>query len=208
LKKIGNQKSVHTIKELFKFGFGISPIIARKNLAYNRQYQSTGLINGQSLPPVSEMRYGAVKIAWSGCGLIAVHNALFLLGNPQPFRDVIAWGDLKASRLFGFFGTSPRKTKRLFQKLGYNVDTVSDKSRFDTYARRADVCLFTYWNKKWSIRHGMHTVCVQYRDGFLEVYNLYNSATEAARKNSFEEWNAEGIAPVVLYCVSRPRKKL
>ena len=168
-----------------------------------RQAGTAGLINGQGLLPVSGMRYGMVNIAWSGCGIISVYNALLLLGNPQPLTDVIAWGDLKASRIFGLFGTSPGKTKHLLQKMGYIVDTVSDKSQFDSRARKADVCLFTYWNQKGSIRHGMHTVCTRYYNGFLEVYNLFNSSPETARKNSFDEWNASGIAPVVLYCISR-----
>lgn len=177
--------------------------IAQRNLKFNQNFEICGLINGQGIPPVKDMRFGFVNIAWSGCGIIAVYNALLLLDNFHPFCEVVAWGDLRASRAFGFLGTSPRKTRRLFQKLGYTVRTISDKRLFDVYARTADVCLFTFWNQKGHICRGMHTVCVQYQAGCLNVYNLTNFSPEMAHKASFEEWNKEGIGPVVLYCINR-----
>lgn len=177
--------------------------IARRNLAFNRQWEIDGPINGQGLPPVKDMRYGISNIARAGCGVIAVYNALLLLGNPHRFQDVVAWGDRGAAALFGLLGTRLWKTKKLFRRLGYTVTAVRDETLFDRCAQDADVCLFTYWNQKGSIRQGMHTVCLQYCSGAIDVYNLSNRCAGVSRKSTLKEWVSGGIGPVVLYCVHK-----
>lgn len=177
--------------------------LVRRNLAFNRQFEVDGFINGQGLSPVKDMRYGVSTVQRAGCGVIAVYNALLLLGRPQPFYDVIAWGDREAAALFGLLGTLPWKAKDLFRGLGCTVSAVRDPAQFDCCARQADVCLFTYWNRRGSIRQGMHTVCLRYWSGAVEVYNLSNSRAGVSRKVSLAEWTADGIGPVVLYCIRK-----
>lgn len=192
-----------TIAGLMDGKRGVFSGIAGRNLAFNKQFELDGPINGQGLSPVKDMRYGVSNIAHGGCGVIAVYNALLLLGNPHRFHDVIAWGDQKAAAAFGLLGTLPWKAKHLFQRLGYTVTAVTDEALFDRHARDADVCLFTFWNQKGSIRQGMHTVCLQYRAGAIDVYNLSNSRAGVSRMPSLKEWTASGIGPVVLYCVHK-----
>ena len=192
-----------TIAGVINLNRGLFSGLARSNLAVNRQFEISGPVNGQGLPPVKDMRYGVSNVARAGCGVIAVYNALLLLGNPHCLHDVIAWGDRKAAAVFGLLGTLPWKAGRLFQRLGYTVTAVTDKTQFDRCARRADVCLFTYWNQRGSVRRGMHTVCLQYRGRAIDVYNLFNSCAGVSRKASLEEWIAGGIGPVVLYCVHK-----
>ena len=182
---------------------GIFSGTARRNLAFNRQFELSGPINGQGLDPIKDMRYGISNIARAGCGVIAVYNALLLLGNPHRFQDVVAWGDQKAAAAFGLLGTLPWKAKRLFQRLGYTVSAITDEALLDSGARHADVCLFTYWNQKGSIRRGMHTVCLQYRSGAIDVYNLSNRCAGVSHKSTLKEWVSSGIGPVVLYCVHK-----
>lgn len=179
-----------------------SPVV-RRNLAFNRQFDVNGPVNGQGLSPVKDMRYGISDIARAGCGVIAVYNALLLLGNPHCFHDVIAWGDQKAAAAFGLLGTLPWKATRLFRQLGYTVTAATDEALFDSGAQHADVCLFTYWNQKGCIRQGMHTVCLQYRSGTIDVYNLFNCWTGVSHKSTLKDWVASGIGPVVLYCVHK-----
>lgn len=195
-----------TIAELVDVDRGPFSAIARRNLAFNRQFDISGPINGQGLSPVKDMRYGIVDVGRSGCGVIAVYNALLLLGNPHRFWEVAAWGDRKAAAAFGLLGTLPWKARSLFQRLGYAVTTVTDGALLDGGAQSADVCLFTYWNQRGSVRRGMHTVCLQYRCGGIEVYNLYNSHAGVSRKPSLKEWATGGIGPVVLYCIHRQAK--
>lgn len=192
--------------ELTDGGRGVFSGLARRNLAFNRQWEVHGPINGQGLPPVKDMRYGISTMARAGCGVIAVYNALLLLDDPHPFQEVAAWGDLKAAALFGLLGTLPWKAKGLFRRLGYTVTAVRDEALFDRYAQDAAVCLFTYWNRRGSLRRGMHTVCLRYRSGAFDVYNLSNSSAGVSRKATLREWVSGGIGPVVLYCVYRSGK--
>lgn len=192
-----------TLSELVNLKTGLFSAIARRNLAFNRQFDISGPINGQGLCPVKDMRYGIVDIARAGCGVIAVYNALLLLGNPHRFYEVAAWGDRKAAAAFGLLGTIPPKERQLFQRLGYAVTSVTDVKLLDRHAQAADVCLFTFWNQKGSIRRGMHTVCLQYRSGAIDVYNLSNLSAGVSRISSLAEWAASGIGPVVLYCIHK-----
>lgn len=185
------------------FSRGVFSRMSRRNLALNRQFEINGPINGQGLPPVKDMRYGISNIERAGCGVIAVYNALLLLGNLHRFQDVIAWGNRKAAAVFGLLGTLPWGPKRLFQRLGYTVAAVTDEAFFDRCAQHADVCLFTYWNQKGDIRQGMHTVCLPYRSGAIDVYNLFNCRAGVLRKSTLKERAVGGIGPVVLYCVHK-----
>lgn len=196
-------RSYGTIAGVVDIDRGICSGIGRRNAAFNRQFQVSGPINGQGLSPVKDMRYGISSISRTGCGVIAVYNALLLLGNPHRFHDVIAWGEQKAAAAFGLLGTLPWKPKRLFQRLGYTTAAVTDEALFDRCAQDADVCLFTYWNQKGLIRQGMHTVCLQYQSGVIDVYNLFNRYAGVSHKPTLKEWTASGIGPVVLYCIHK-----
>lgn len=192
-----------TLSELVDLRTGPFSGIARRNLAFNRQFDISGPVNGQGLCPVKDMRYGVVDIARAGCGVIAVYNALLLLGNPHRFYEAVAWGDRKAAAAFGLLGTFPPEERRLFQRLGYAVTSVRGAKSLDRCAQGADVCLFTYWNQRGSIRRGIHTVCLQYRSGAIDVYNLSNVSAGVSRVSSLAEWTAGGIGPIVLYCIHK-----
>lgn len=195
-----------TLADLLRFQTGPRSLLARKNRAFNERCDPSGIINGQGLPPVCGLRYGVTNMAHAGCGIIAIYNALLLLDNPSPLRDVAAWGDLHASNLLGLLGTFPWKAKRLFRQLGYTVDAVRDRALYDARAREADVCLFSYWNRRRNPFQGMHTVCVRYQAGALEVYNQFDTFPGVSRRASFSGWMEEGIGPVCLYCIRRVRK--
>lgn len=197
------ERTYGTIGELLRFRAGPRSALARRNLAFNRQFHIDGPVNGQGLPPVRDLRYGVTGMARSGCGVIAVYNTLLLLGNPHPLHEVAAWGDLHARAALGLLGTLPWKAKGLFRRLGYTVTTVTDGRLMDARAAEADVCLFTYWNRRGSPRQGMHTVCAARRAGGLDIYNLSNLRCGVGRQPSFSDWIAGGIGPVVLYCVSK-----
>lgn len=198
--------SCKTLADLLRFRMGPRSLLARKNRTFNERFDPGGIVNGQGLPPVRELRYGVTDMAHAGCGIIAVYNAFLLLDNPQRLCDVAVWGDLHASNLLGLLGTFPWKAKCLFRQMGYTVTAARDKTLYDSLAREADVCLFSYWNRRRNPFKGMHTVCVRCRAEGLEVYNQFDAFPGVSRRASFMKWMEDGIGPVCLYCIRRVRK--
>lgn len=185
-------------------GRGFFSRLARRNLDFNRGFEPQGPVNGQRLPPVGELRYGLGHVARSGCGLIAVYNALTLLGDPRPLSEVIYWGDRRARVALGLFGTRPGRGGALFRRLGWAVTKTGGREDLDRAVREGEVCLFTYWNHRRRPHRGIHTVCLRRVGTEVEVYNLSGASPQAARKASMAAWTAQGIRPIVLYAIRPP----
>lgn len=174
------------------------------NYRHNSTIEVGGVINGQGLDPVRQMKYGHTSVEKSGCGLIAVYNALVLLGNPQSLADIILWGDYCAAVFCGFGGTNPWAAGRLLRRMGYTVKSVSHRSQYDSEAKRADVCLFTFWNNIPNLTRGMHSVCARYEADAVRVYNPASFHNHSTVKGSFAGWiAADHIGPVAFLTVSR-----
>lgn len=81
---------------------------------------------------------------------------------------------------------------------------VHDVNQFDSEAKKADVCIFTYLNAIGNIRKDAHTVCVKYSSGMLEVYNRYSDSTGVPPEATFKTWVETGkIVPIVLVCINK-----
>lgn len=181
--------------------FGPAPLA---NYRYNSKIEVSGVINGQGLDPVKRMKYGMTYAEKTGCGLIAIYNALILLDNPQNLADIILWGDHYAAILCGCLGSNPWAAGGLFRQMGYTVKSVSDQSQYDVEAKKADVCLFTYWNNIPKLMRGMHSVCARYERNAVKVYNPSSYRDDPIEKDSFAKWIAEdNIGPVAFLTVSK-----
>ena len=74
-------------------------------------------INGQSVDKaVKELNYGFSKISDNGCELIAVYNALALIGKKHEFSKILYTAKKLhwVKWLFGLFGSRPWKLYKLF----------------------------------------------------------------------------------------------
>ena len=109
----------------------------------------TGLIYNQRDIPRAQWRYGLRSSADTGCGWIATHNALHLLGYAeQSIPDLIRYYESQLPLIHGNLGTSFWGPVVCFRQWGFPVETHMDPRTYDEAAAGADVCiLFYYWHK-------------------------------------------------------------
>ena len=133
------------------------------------------LIYNQTKIPKDQWRYGFRTSAATGCGWIATHNALRLMGyRPQP-EELIRYYERQLPLIHGNAGTTIQGPALFFRKHGFPVETLSVTERFDEAAKGADVCiLFYYWRKKYKV--GAHFVTVRYSDGKFTGYNTFRTS--------------------------------
>ena len=134
------------------------------------------LIYNQTRIPKNQWRYGIRSSAAIGCGWIATHNALRIMGYEADIPALIRYYTWQLPLIHGTTGTSFWGPALLFRQWGFPVRTCNDPSRYDALAREADVCiLFYFWRQ--GIKLGAHFVTLHAnKDGFIG-YNTYTNST-------------------------------
>ena len=134
-----------------------------------------GLIYNQRQIPKEQYRYGLRASAATGCGWIAVHNALYLLGCRTDTEALIRYFEWQLPLIHGNAGTSFWGPALCLQNMGFPVEMILDRRRFDDAAREADACILFYrWQKKG--RLGAHFVALHHTPGGFLGYNTYRNS--------------------------------
>jgi len=137
-----------------------------------------GLIYNQRDIPKKELRYGLRSSAATGCGWIAVHNALLLMGKESNPKELIRRFERSFPIVNGNFGTFLPDLVRFFKKQGFEVKLRFLKSRFDLLVESSEVCImFYFWYYKRSV--GSHFVTLHKKDGRVLAYNTFRNSTGA-----------------------------
>ena len=138
--------------------------------------------------PKEQWRYGLRSSAATGCGWIATHNALRLMGYETDIPQLIRYYEWQLPLIHGNAGTSFWGPAVCFRCWDFPVKLCFDKRQFDRVGKESDVCILFYrWRSKW--RLGAHFVAVQYKDGTFTGYNTYrNSAGPDPYGESLEEF--------------------
>lgn len=142
------------------------------------------------------IRFGSGRhscMAYSGCEIIAVCNALLALGEKTDaagMAELISFYEKDGALLNGDFGTSPRAIFRFFQKRGYRVRGTSSRKAdiLDAFGGSAATFIVTVWNDCRDIMAQIHTVCLtKNAQGRFVVHNAYQR-----REGRFVQKDAEG----------------
>ena len=134
------------------------------------------LICNQNSIPKEAYRYGFRASAKTGCGWVATHNALRLMGYRADIGELIRYYEWQLPLIHGNAGTSFWGPALCFKNWGFPVKTVIDRKRFDEEARLADVCILFYrWHRK--ARIGAHFVALHHTDRGFVGYNTYSNST-------------------------------
>lgn len=145
-------------------------------------------IYNQTRIPKGQWRYGFRSSAATGCGWIAVYNALRVMGYRAAPEKLIRYFEKQFPLIHGNFGTSFWGPALYFRKWGFPVKITARRSRFDALAREGDACVLFYrWRRGW--RFGAHFVALRYVDGGFVGYNTFrNSDGPDVYGPSLEEW--------------------
>ncbi|MDO4318143.1 MAG: hypothetical protein Q4C48_08040 [Lachnospiraceae bacterium] len=155
-----------------------------KNYKHNCRVElPEGYLNGQGVGALAPMRYGLSTVAHSGCGTLAVYNALVALGRPAPLPKIIRELELYAESFFGLLGTVPFFLAVYFRR--HKVPLHMTFSYRRTFRSRYAVA--AYWTKR-PFFSGAHVVFLErLPSGRLRVYNRYSNRGCAYELASPEE---------------------
>ena len=162
------------------------------------------LIYNQNRIPKEQYRYGFRSSADTGCGWIAVHNALCLLGKKTDTRELIRYLQWQVPLIHGNAGTSFWSPAGCFRKWGYDTELIFDRKRFDEAAENSDVCILFYrWRRKAKL--GAHFVALHRKEEGFVGYNTYrNSAGPDLYGESLEgHIRSSGWFGCILLCIRK-----
>ena len=134
------------------------------------------LIYNQHDIPKEEHRYGLRASAATGCGWVATHNALRLMGYKTDIDQLIRYYEWQLPLIHGNAGTSFWGPVVCFKNWGFPVEVIPDRRRFDEAAKEADACILFYrWRRNYKI--GAHFVALQHTANGFVGYNTYRNST-------------------------------
>ena len=134
------------------------------------------LIFNQRDIPKEKWRYGFRSSAATGCGWIATHNALRLMGYKADIEQLIRYYEWQLPLIHGNAGTSFWGPAACFRHWGFPVEVCFDRGNFDAVAGRSDVCiLFYHWFRDW--KTGAHFVALHRSGKDYIGYNTFRSST-------------------------------
>ena len=134
------------------------------------------LIYNQRQIPKNQWRYGFRSSAATGCGWIATHNALRLLGYKTDIRELIRYYEFQLPLIHGNAGTSFWGPALCFKNWGFPVEVCYDRKQFDAVASRSKVCiLFYHWRKGYKL--GAHFVALHRTGDTFTGFNTFRTST-------------------------------
>lgn len=123
-------------------------------------------------------RYGLRSSAATGCGWVATHNALCLLGCHTDTEKLIRYCEWQLPGIHGTLGTSLWSPALCFKNWGFPVKLIAKRADFDAAAREADACILFYrWQN--GLKLGAHFVALHYTEKGFVGYNTYKNSTGA-----------------------------
>ena len=143
--------------------------------------QSTGEVTG-----INELRIGKADVGTSGCEIIAVYNALYLMGKECSFAKVERDFELNGALTkvpfvpIGAYGSNPYALKRMLEINGLRGKRVSKTDMLNN----PGTYIYSYWNKGGLLK-GLHTIIAE---NDSKVISLYNYASKGVFTISRDEW--------------------
>ena len=133
------------------------------------------LIYNQKEIPKQQWRYGFRSSAATGCGWIAVYNALRLMNYRAEPEDLIRYFSRQLPLIHGNAGTTVPGLALFFIQQGFPLGLSLRRSRFDELVRENDVAILFYrWRRKW--KFGAHFVTVRWDGGAYVGYNTFSTS--------------------------------
>ncbi|MBR0343597.1 MAG: hypothetical protein Q4D71_07650 [Oscillospiraceae bacterium] len=143
--------------------------------------QSTGFETG-----INKLKIGKASVGDCGCEIIAVYNALCLMGKECSFAKVERDFELNGALTkvpfvpIGAYGSNPYALKRMVEMEGLKGKYVRWKELICT----PGTYIYSYWNDG-GLMSGLHTIITEF-DG--EAFSLYNYGKMGVRIMDKEIW--------------------
>ncbi len=133
------------------------------------------LIYNQRKIPKGQWRYGFRSSAATGCGWIAVYNALRLMNYRAEPEQLIRYFSRQLPLIHGNAGTTIPGPVIFFLQRGFPVKLAVRRRKFDELVRESDAAILFYrWRRGW--KFGAHFVTVRWDGSRFVGYNTFRSS--------------------------------
>lgn len=133
------------------------------------------LIYNQRKIPKRQWRYGFRSSAATGCGWIAVYNALRLMNYRAEPEQLIRYFQRQLPLIHGNAGTTIPGPALFFLQKGFPVKMTARRRHFDELVRVSDVAILFYrWRRGW--KFGAHFVTVRWDGQKFIGYNTFRTS--------------------------------
>lgn len=110
--------------------------------------------------------FGNKDLSYSGCGVIAVYNALFALNktnNRLDFLSLISIFEKNGTPFNGLIGISPFAVYSFFKSRNYTTEkiTSSDKNKINNFSSKYDYFICLIYNDSRKIKSGLHYLFIE-----------------------------------------------
>lgn len=125
--------------------------------------------------PKDKLRYGFRSSAATGCGWIAVYNALRIMKYSPTPQMIIRYFEKQLPLINGNTGTFILSPAMFFKRFGFPVTVTSRRSDYDRIVQHSDAAILYFWWRK-GAKIGAHFVAVQKTEKGFVGYNTYNNS--------------------------------
>ena len=161
---------IYAVITALALSFVVVGICVYKNLNGNLRAEKDAktenrIIYNQRGKGISLYRVGLYPASYNGCEVIAMHNALVMLGKESRLdSEIRIFQRCGAVILSGVFGSNPYLLGRVMRRQGIEYEKVKLKDIND------GIYIISYWNKKAPL-NGLHTVAASAKDGDVKIIN-------------------------------------
>ena len=146
------------------------------------------------------LMFGRTDMAYAGCEIIAVYNALLSLGYKKDLTELISIFEKRGSVFGGRFGTSPYSLYRYLSETVGNVRFSFKRKDFERIAEESRVFIITYYNDAKDIMQQIHTVCVtKDAEDVMKPHNAYCAQADIRSVEGLEKGLGVGGRGKILF---------
>lgn len=170
-----------------------------------------GYIEKQQM--LTMLKYGRVTVAYAGCEVIALYNALYKLGEYRllNFGALLYEMERDGIVLQGYWGTSPYALVRYCKRHNLSYDFGWKQNQFDKIQAQYASMILTFYNNREDIRQQIHTVCITKDKEQMFIHNLRGDGTKEGPylnfKTLLKEMNGGNIKAICLLGIEKGKAK-
>lgn len=154
-------------------------------------------LNGQDTEPFKEISFGRSNLGKSGCGVLAVCNALWILGYDADLQSVKNWFEKNGLMFGAVWGVRAKSVTKYLRKRGLFVRKKQKGSTYDKELEKADCAILMYLWRRGKNCGGHYVTLKKTEEGVL-IYNLYRNSKQTYQFASVDEFLHSGYKKTAL----------
>lgn len=146
---------------------------AAEHFVYNHARDVSRVpVRSQRAPGVAQMRYARTHCGETGCGAVAVYNALTALGLAVSLAEIVYQMERRAfAACGGRLGSHPFRLEKVLTLYPVRVRRIGRTDTLTAAMRTGDTAILVIWNDRERLRSGAHFFAIQRTAAEYTAYN-------------------------------------